>query len=195
MSSSKRTATKKLSNLSDLLLIEQCKQCNRKAQLALYGKYSQGMFVIAKRYLKDNAAAEDAMQEAFIKAFQKLGQFSEDVTFGAWMKQIVINTCLDTIKASKMELQSLNEEVFSIVDSSEDWTFPEETTIPEVLAAIEELPINYMSTVKLYLLEGYDHQEISEILNISENASRTYLHRGKTKLKEKLKHLRYGTGS
>lgn len=163
--------------------------------MTLYGKYSSGMFVIAKRYLKDAAAAEDAMQESFIKAFQKLGQFNGDVTFGAWMKRIVINTCLDTIKANKIELQSLNEEVFKIVHSDNDWSIADETSIPEVLAAIEELPVNYKTTVKLYLLEGYDHQEISEILNISENASRTYLHRGKMKLKEKLKHLRYGTGS
>lgn len=181
--------------MSDLLLIEQCKQCDRKAQMALYGKYSQGMFVIAKRYLKDTDAAEDAMQEAFIKAFQKLGQFNGNVSFGAWMKRIVINTCLDTLKTTKMELQSLNEETFTIVDSEDDWSMADETTIPIVLAAIEELSNNYRMTVKLYLLEGYDHQEISEILNISENASRTYLHRGKMKLKEKLTHLRYGTGS
>ena len=130
------------------------------------------MYVIAHRYLKDTAAAEDAMQEAFIKAFKKLSQFKGDVTFGAWLKRIVINTCLDTLKSKKLELQSLNEEVYTI----------------------EELPENYKATVKLFLIEGYDHQEISEILQISENASRTYLHRGKTKLKETLKHLRYGTG-
>lgn len=163
--------------------------------MTLYGKYSQGMFVIAKRYLKDSAAAEDAMQEAFIKAFQKLSQFNGEVTFGAWLKRIVINTCLDTIKASKMELQSLNAEVFHIPSTDDDWSIPDETTTALVLAAIEELSFNYKVTVKLFLLEGYDHQEISEILNISENASRTYLHRGKMKLKEKLKHLRYGTGS
>ncbi|TXD68766.1 RNA polymerase sigma factor [Aequorivita lipolytica] len=180
--------------MSDSLLIEQCKQSNRKAQMALYGKYCEGMFVIAQRYLKDTAAAEDAMQEAFIKAFQKLSQFKGDVTFGAWLKRILINTCLDGIKAKKLELQPLNEEVFTIVDDGEDWSISDEPTVLEVLAAIEELPENYKLTVKLFLLEGYDHQEISEILQISENASRTYLHRGKTKLKEKLKHLRYGTG-
>lgn len=163
--------------------------------MTLYGKYSSGMFAIAQRYLKDTAAAEDAMQESFIKAFQKLSQFNGDVTFGAWMKRIVINTCLDTIKARKMDLQSLNEEVFKIADTDDDWSIADETTIPLVLAAIEDLSLNYKTAIKLYLLEGYDHQEISEILNISENASRTYLHRGKMKLKEKLKHLRYGTGS
>ncbi len=151
------------------------------------------MFAIANRYLKDTAAAEDAMQEAFIKAFQKLGQFQGEVTFGAWLKRIVINTCLDAIKRTKMELQSLNEEVFTIVNDDEDWIIDSDSTASEILAAIEELPQKYKLTVKLFLLEGYDHQEISEILQISENASRTYLHRGKTKLKEKLKHLRYGT--
>ncbi|WGF91242.1 RNA polymerase sigma factor [Aequorivita marisscotiae] len=180
--------------MSDLLLIEQCKNCDRKAQMALYGKYCNGMFIIANRYLKDTAAAEDAMQDAFIKAFQKLSQFTGDVTFGAWLKRIVINTCLDSIKRNKMELQSLNEEVFTMVHEDSDWTIADEATISEVLAAIESLPENYKLTVKLFLLEGYDHQEISEILQISENASRTYLHRGKSKLKEKLKHLRYGTG-
>ncbi|MEM0518633.1 RNA polymerase sigma factor [Aequorivita flava] len=180
--------------MSDLLLIEQCKNCDRKAQMALYGKYCNGMFIIANRYLKDTAAAEDAMQDAFIKAFQKLSQFTGDVTFGAWLKRIVINTCLDSIKRNKMKLQSLNEEVFTMVHEDSDWTIADEATISEVLAAIESLPENYKLTVKLFLLEGYDHQEISEILQISENASRTYLHRGKSKLKEKLKHLRYGTG-
>ena len=180
--------------MSDLLLIEQCKQCNRKAQMTLYGKYSEGMFAIAQRYLKDTAVAEDAMQDAFIKAFQKLGQFKGDVAFGAWLKRIVINTCLDTIKVRKLETESLNDEVFTIVEAENDWSIADETTVSEVLAAIDELPDNYRTAVKLFLIEGYDHQEISEILQISENASRTYLHRGKTKLKEKLKHLRYGTG-
>ncbi len=194
LSSFKRTATKKPSSLSDSLLIEQCKQSNHRAQMALYGKYCDGMYIIAHRYLKDSAAAEDAMQEAFIKAFQKLSQFKGDVTFGAWLKRIVINTCLDSIKARKMELDTLNEETFTIVSDDLEWDIADETTASEILAAIDELPDNYKMTVQLFLVEGYDHQEISEILQISENASRTYLHRGKTKLKEKLKHLRYGTG-
>ncbi|MBT0608654.1 RNA polymerase sigma factor [Aequorivita echinoideorum] len=162
--------------------------------MALYGQYCNGMFIIAQRYLKDTAAAEDAMQEAFVKAFQKLSQFKGDVTFGAWLKRIVINTCLDVIKARKMELQSLNEEVFTLTEVDNDWSVEDETTVSEVLKAIEELPENYRIATKLFLLEGYDHQEISEIMNVSENASRTYVHRGKLKLKEKLKHLRYGTG-
>lgn len=162
--------------------------------MALYEKYCDGMFTIAQRYLKDTAAAEDAMQEAFIKAFKKMEQFRGDVTFGAWLKRIVINTCLDVRKATKIETTPLEDEVYGMVAEESDWQVSDETTFQEIMNAIETLPENYKATVKLFLLEGYDHQEISEILQISENASRTYLHRGKAKLKEKLNHLRYGTG-
>lgn len=180
--------------MSDSLLVEQCKQNNRKAQMVLYERYCDGMYIIAHRYVKDRAAAEDAMQEAFVKAFQKLNQFKGDVTFGAWLKRIVINTCLDTIKARKMDLYAINEEVLSISDTDDDWQVADEVTYAEVINAIEKLPENYRTVVQLFLLEGYDHQEISEVLNISESASRTNLHRGKIQLKEHLKHLQYGTG-
>lgn len=152
------------------------------------------MFIVAHRYMKDAAAAEDALQEAFIKAFQKIDQFKGDVTFGAWLKRIVINRCLDIIKARKMEVQSLDEGVLHIADSDEDWEVGDRATMEEVYAAIEKLPENYRVVVKLFLLEGYDHQEIAEILGITESASRTNLHRGKAQLKKTLKHLEYGTG-
>lgn len=162
--------------------------------MALYKQYCDGMFIIAQRYMKETAAAEDAMQEAFIKAFQKLNQFKGDVTFGAWLKRIVINTCLDSIKSNKIDTEDISESVFEIVQDDDDWKVPDETTISEINMAIEKLPDNYRSVVKLFLLEGYDHNEISGILSISESVSRTNLHRGKTMLKQTLKHLQYGTG-
>tara|TARA_R110000787_G_scaffold81036_2_gene175914 strand:+ start:70614 stop:71075 length:462 start_codon:yes stop_codon:yes gene_type:complete len=153
------------------------------------------MFIVAQRYLKDKHAAEDAMQEAFVKAFSKLDQFKGDVTFGAWLKRIVINRCLDTIKSKKLETESIEESVFEIVQDDNDWQVSDEATVTEILSAINNLPEKYQVVVQLFLLEGYDHQEISEVLCISENASRTNLHRGKVILKKTLKHLQYGTGS
>ena len=179
--------------MSDLLLVEQCKQNNRKAQMALYRQYCDGMFIVAHRYLKDTAAAEDALQEAFIKAFRKLSQFKGDVTFGAWLKRIVINTCLDTLKANKMEKADVDENTLGILDE-EDWSVPDETTVQEVVKAIESLKDPFGTVASLFLLEGYDHQEISEVLGITESASRTYLHRAKKQLQEQLKHLKDGTG-
>ena len=152
------------------------------------------MFIVANRYMKDSDIAEDALQEAFIKAFQKIDQFKGDVTFGAWLKRIVINKCLDLIKARKLEIQSLDEGKLHIAEDDSDWEIADEATMEEVYSAIEALPENYRVVVKLYLIEGYDHQEISDILNISESASRTNLHRVKLQLKKTLKHLEYGTG-
>ncbi|ARV12778.1 RNA polymerase subunit sigma-70 [Gilvibacter sp. SZ-19] len=179
--------------MSDLLLIERCKQNDRKAQMAVYNKYCEGMLIIAKRYMKDTALAEDAMQEGFIKAFQKLAQFKGDVTFGAWLKRIVINTCLDTIKAQKAVWTGINEEVMSVVDD-QDHTVPDGTTVNEVKMAIANLPEKYRLVTQMFYLEGYDHSEIASIMNISEAASRTCLFRGKSQIKKQLKHLDHGTG-
>lgn len=176
------------------LLVEQCKSNNRRAQMALYSQYCEGMFIVAQRYMKDKHAAEDAMQEAFVKAFSKLEQFKGDVTFGAWLKRIVINRCLDTIKSKKLETESIDESIFKIVEDDVQWEVSDEATVSDISSAIEQLPNKYRVVVQLFLVEGYDHNEISGILSISENSSRTNLHRGKTILKETLKHLRHGTG-
>lgn len=152
------------------------------------------MFIVAHRYMKDQAAAEDALQEAFIKAFKKLDQFEGDVSFGAWLKRIVINSCLDAIKANKMEKAEIDERTMEVQDD-DNWEVPDESTVQEVVKSIHELKDPYGTVAKLFLLEGFDHQEISDFMEISETASRTYLHRAKKKIKEQLKYFRNGTGS
>ncbi|HSM62952.1 MAG TPA: sigma-70 family RNA polymerase sigma factor [Gillisia sp.] len=176
-------------------LIEECRANNRKAQLKLYNSYCDGMFIVASRFLKNSAEAEDAMQEAFVKAFAKLHQYSGEVTFGAWLKRIVINKCLDCLKAKKLEYVALNEQLVEKVEDedAQDWQIDDGIGIGEVKAEIQELPEKYKYPLMLYLIEGYDHEEISEILKISQVASRTLVHRGKKKLQEKLKVLRDGT--
>lgn len=162
--------------------------------MALYTKYCEGMFIVAQRYVKNTAEAEDAMQEAFIKAFQKIHHFKGEVTFGAWLKKIVINTCLDVIKSRKLELFSLSEKEEYVVSENTNWEVSDDISLNEIIKAIQDLPEKFKIVVQLFLLEGYDHQEIAGILSISEGASRTNLHRGKTILKQTLKHLQYGTG-
>lgn len=176
-------------------LIEECRANNRKAQLKLYNSYCDGMFIVASRFLKNSAEAEDAMQEAFVKAFAKLHQYSGEVTFGAWLKRIVINKCLDCLKAKKLEFVALNEQLVEKVEDedAQDWQIDDGIGIGEVKNEIQELPEKYKYPLMLYLIEGYDHEEISEILKISQVASRTLVHRGKKKLQEKLKVLRDGT--
>lgn len=176
-------------------IVEQCKRNNRKAQLQLYNQYCDGMFIVAKRFVKDSFEAEDIVQEAFIKAFAKLDQYKGEVTFGAWLKRIVINKSIDLIKSKKQQLLELDEVHLKVVDSNyeDEWLVDDAITLEEVKNAIHNLPDKYKYVVMLYLIEGYDHQEIAEILNITEVASRTQLSRGKTKLRDKLIILQNGT--
>jgi len=176
-------------------IVEQCKQNNRKAQLQLYNQYCDGMFIIAKRFVKDTFEAEDIVQEAFIKAFKKLDQYKAEVTFGAWLKRIVINKSIDVIKSKKQQLLELEEVHLKVVDTNyeDEWLVDDAITLDEVKHAINNLPDKYKYVLMLYLIEGYDHQEIAQILNITEVASRTQLSRGKAKLKDQLIVLQNGT--
>lgn len=152
------------------------------------------MFYVAFRFLKDRFEAEDAMQEAFIKAFNKLDQFNGEVTFGAWLKRIVINKCIDKLKAKKLELIAINEQILTTADEDDNWQVDERISIDQVKKCIDDLPEKYKYPLMLFLIEGYDHDEISEILNITPVASRTLVHRGKKKLQEELKIANHGTG-
>jgi RNA polymerase sigma-70 factor (ECF subfamily) len=176
-------------------IIEQCKQNNRTAQLKLYNQYCDGMYAVAMRFVKDSMEAEDIVQEAFIKAFAKLNQYKAEVTFGAWLKRIVINKSIDCLKSKKQHLQELEEVHLKVVDDNyqNEWLIDDAITLDEIKLEIKKLPDKYRYVVMLYLVEGYDHQEISEILNITEVASRTQLSRGKSKLKEQLTPLKNGT--
>ncbi len=176
-------------------IIEQCKQNNRKAQLQLYNQYCNGMYIVANRFLKNANDAEDVVQEAFIKAFSKLHQYKAEVTFGAWLKRIVVNKSIDFLKSKKQKLVALDEVHLKVVDADNDdkWLVDDAITLNDVKRAIDNLPDKYQYVVMLYLIEGYDHQEISEILNITEVASRTQLFRGKAKLQELLTLKKNGT--
>lgn len=180
--------------MSHLQLVERCKANDRKAQLQLYRQYCDGMFCVAMRFLKNADDAEDVLQESFIKAFQRIEQFKGEVTFGAWLKRIVVNGSIDFLKAKKQRTIELDEGYMHIADD-DNWQVEEGLSLDVIKSAIESLPYKYRFVVQLFLVEGYDHSEISEILNISETASRTRLVRGKGKLKELLKDLKYGTGS
>lgn len=172
-------------------IIDKCRNNCPKAQMQLYNLYCKAMLQIAYRYLKKVDVAEDVMQDAFLKAFKNLANYKNEVAFGAWLKKIVINQSIDELKKRKLELVAINEEVTTIYEEETDWnvssTIPKETIVNE----INKLKDKYSLVLTLYLLEGYDHKEISGILNITENTSRTHLLRGKKQLQENLKMLNY----
>ena len=175
-------------------VVEQCKANDRKAQIQLYKQYCEGMFCVAMRYVQNSDDAEDVIQESFIKAFQKIHQFKGEVTFGAWLKRIVINKSIDFLKARKQRLVALDENYLHLAED-DDWTVENDITIDQVKLAIDQLPEKYKYVVMMFLIEGFDHREISQVLKLTETTSRTRLLRGKNYLKELLKEKAYGTGS
>tara|TARA_R110002073_G_scaffold53840_4_gene138871 strand:- start:77115 stop:77666 length:552 start_codon:yes stop_codon:yes gene_type:complete len=178
-------------------LIEECKSNNKRAQIELYRTYNQAMYNIAMRLLKNPDNADDLIQESFLSAFKNIHQFKAEVTFGAWLKKIVIHKCLNFLKKKELDVITLNEShVFNIEKEDDDnWEFDSSIVLKDVKKNIDKLPDKYKFVLMLYLIEGYDHEEISEVLNISVIASRTQLMRGKIKLRQLLKRKGYGTES
>lgn len=171
-------------------LVEACKKADSKAQMKLYKQYYRSMYNVALRMLNNTLEAEDVMQESFLSAFQKLDTYKGEVSFGAWLKRIVINRSLDQLK-SKRALISLDTipEVAD-EDSPEEYISYGDLNAELVRKAIFELPEGYRVVLSLYLIEGYDHEEISQILGISNATSRTQYHRARKKLAKKIEHLK-----
>lgn len=166
-------------------LVVECKQGSKKACYELYKLYAKAMLNVSFRIVGNIAEAEDVLQEAFLDAFNKVKDFRQDTTFGLWLKQIVVNRSINVLRKRKLELVELDGEQFENI-ADDEFEDDEDTQYQaaQVKEAIKQLPDGYRLVLSLYLLEGYDHEEISQILNISENTSRTQFLRAKRKLLE-----------
>jgi RNA polymerase sigma-70 factor (ECF subfamily) len=147
------------------------------------------MYNTSLRIVGNTMEAEDIMQESFLSAFEKIETYSGKVSFGAWLKKIVINRSLDALNRQKAILEDIDShhELHSLHEESSDNLDNIDVRIEEVRAAIENLPDGYRIILSLYLLEGYDHDEISEILSITSSTSRSQLSRAKQKLVSELR--------
>ncbi|WP_461533640.1 RNA polymerase sigma factor [Sinomicrobium sp.] len=170
-------------------LIEQCKRGDTRAQLEIYDRYYKAMFNTALRIVKDKVEAEDVMQESFLKAFTKLHSFRGEVSFGAWLKRIVIN---DSIYSFRKQQQNQNipidEVLYKIEDDNgvaADYEFTD-LKAQKVLDTVKTLKDNYRISLTLHLIEGYDYDEISDIMQISYANCRTTISRAKESLRKKL---------
>lgn len=166
-------------------LIIRCKKGDKTAQFAIYKQYYKAMYNTAFRIVNDSFEAEDVMQESFLAAFTKLDSFSENVTFGAWLKRIVINNSLTTLKKNnRINLVSLDKvSIREMEEEKQDYGL---LTASEILNKVSQLKNNYKVAITLNLIEGYDYEEIAEIMNISYENSRTTISRAKQKLRELL---------
>jgi RNA polymerase sigma-70 factor (ECF subfamily) len=164
-------------------LVERCKKGDVRSYGHLYEQYAKAMYSTCFRLLNDRTEAEDVLQEAFSEAFRHLSDFQYKSSFGAWLKQIVINKSINHLRKKKLALTELNEQVHeSVID--EDQVDEEEIQfqINEIKKAIQQLAPGYRAVLSLYLLEGYDHEEIAEIMGITYSTTRTQYKRAKDKL-------------
>ncbi|HOU02623.1 MAG TPA: sigma-70 family RNA polymerase sigma factor [Bacteroidales bacterium] len=170
-------------------LLDGCKEGDQRAQFQIYKLYYKAMYNTSLRIVNDTMEAEDIMQESFLSAFEKIETYSGTVSFGAWLKKIVINRSLDTLSRRKAIFEDIESHTGISDESTDDTARHEEidSKIGEVKEAIEKLPDGYRVILSLYLLEGYDHDEIAEILKISSSTSRSQLSRARQKLISVLK--------
>lgn len=143
------------------------------------------MYNICLRMLRTDADAEDALQNAFVDVFTRLDTFRYESTIGAWIKRIVINSCINQLKKRRLVTadwdESIPEPTDDIIDTGE-----QEYQVARIKRAMQRLPDGYRTVFSLYLLEGYDHAEIAQILEISEATSKSQFSRAKQKVRELL---------
>ena len=168
-------------------IIEIVKQKNRVGQKVLYERYVNTFFRLSFRYVKKQNDAEDCVMEAFMKIFEGLQQFDyqSDIQTEAWMKRIVVNQSLKCLrKRNALLITDFQESTFT--DIADENYIEEDLSAKQILELILQLPDGYRTVFNLYIIEGYSHSEIGELLGISENTSKSQLFKAKRALKQLL---------
>ncbi len=171
-----------------LHLVEACKAGNRKAYNELYQAFAKAMYNICVRMMGNSEEAKDMLQEGFVEAFRRLESFRAESTFGAWLKRIMVNRCINELE--KRRIEWVSDEIPETLGIADEKEGPDEEelrlSVERVKKAMELLPEGARVIFSLYLIEGYDHTEIAEILKISESTSKTQFMRARQLVKEKL---------
>lgn len=162
-------------------LIEKCRGGSRSAQLAIYKRYAQRLYVVCLRVVGNAAEAEEAMQDTFLKVFTRLDQYQDGQSFEAWMHRIATHTAIDYVRRHTQEWEELSANYAEPVEEEPDEE-DIEYTVAQIKEATLKLPDGYRVVLSLYLFEGYDMEEISSILNIQPASVRTQYMRAKRKL-------------
>lgn len=166
-------------------LIERCREGRRDAQFELYRLYSRAMYNTALRMVQNAHDAEDLLQSVFVEVFTKLDSFRYESSIGAWMKRITVNKCINFLKSRRLAFTELTA---NSDRASDDAPEPESPySVEKINRAIADLPDGYRVVFTLYAVEGYDHEEIAQILGITEATSKSQYSRAKAKLRETIK--------
>ncbi len=165
-------------------LIEACRNQNRNAQVRIYELYFKALYNTSLRIVNNPAEAEDIMQESFLEAFKKIESYRAEGSFGAWLKRIVVNNSINHLRKNR-EILSLDESKIDLKDPGDDEQEYSENIfcrLEEIRDGIKKLPENYKVLLSLHLLEGYDQEEIAEILKTTYGNIRVKYLRAKQRL-------------
>jgi RNA polymerase sigma factor (sigma-70 family) len=167
-------------------IVKLCIQGERTAQFELYNLYNKAMFNLCLRILKTREDAEDVLQSSFVDVFGKIETFRFESTIGSWIKRIVVNNCINEIRKRKMNFVDIDKNQIENLGSVEIDAV--NLNVDKLNEAIQSLSDGYRVVFTLYALEGYDHEEIGQILNINESTSKSQYSRAKQRLRDYLVH-------
>lgn len=175
-------------------VIEGCKRGDQRSQYQLYQLYSKAMFNVCYRMTNKREEAEDLLQDSFTDAFHNLDKFRYESSFGHWLKRIVVNKCINELKRKKADLSFFDDMGwFENKSDEKEEAYGNGLSVADVKEAMKQLPGGSKMIFSLYLLEGYDHVEIAQILDISESNSKSQYMRAKRKIKDILNTIHNGT--
>jgi RNA polymerase sigma factor (sigma-70 family) len=166
-------------------LIDACRRFDQKAQFRIYKLYYKAMYNASLRIVHNTMEAEDIMQESFLTAFEKINSYSGSVSFGSWLRKIVKNQSIDFLNKKNILVYNDIEAYHDIEDTAIEIGAFENENDPrtsKVMSIIKNLPEKYRNIISLYLFEGYDHEEISEILSIPSSTSRSSFSRARSRI-------------
>lgn len=171
-------------------LISEAIANNRQAQQQLYTKYASKMLSVCRQYIKDIHHAEDVMITGFMKMFTSLKKFEHKGSFEGWIKRIMIHECIDYLRVKKNSFN--HKDIDDVIYSEEEDNYEMEGdfSIDDIQLLIDNLPEGYKMVFNLYIIEGYKHNEIAELLNISEGTSKSQLSHAKRLLQTQITELK-----
>jgi RNA polymerase sigma-70 factor (ECF subfamily) len=171
--------------ISDADLIEGCRREDRKMQYELYQRFAPKMYGVCLRYAGNSEEAEDILQEGFIKVFRKIGSFRGEGSFEGWIRRIFVNTAIEHFRR-KTYLQPITEKEENTVEA-QYLSVLDSLAERDIISLVQQLSPGYRTVFNMYVVEGYTHKQIAEMLGISEGTSKSQLSRAKLILQDLVK--------
>ena len=171
-------------NVTESDLINGCLAGNRRMQELLYQRFSPKMYAVCLRYASNTDDAQDLLQEGFIKVFRNLDKFRKEGSFEGWIRRVFVNTAIEHYR-KKVNLNSIGDrEEQTIADSS--WNVLDQLGEKDIIQLVQELAPGYRSVFNMYVIEGYSHKDIADLMGISEGTSKSQLARARVILQKKV---------